>query len=97
MILWFFILVLQSSFFTLVSRARNSGDITYHAIASVFTNSIWFVSQLFLISMIAKPGMPIITLVKMGICYTIGTTVGSVLMHWIALKYLEKGKRKVGA
>jgi len=94
---WFFVLVLQNAAFTWVSRARNSGSYAYHGIAAVFSNGIWFVSNLYLISMVAKPGMPVETLAYMGLVYIAGTVTGSVLMHWIAVNWLEKGKRKVGA
>lgn len=52
---WFFLLVLQNAAFTWVSRARNSGSLAYHATASVFSNGIWFVSNIFLIGMVANP------------------------------------------
>jgi hypothetical protein len=96
LILWFLLLVVQNAAFTWVSRARNSGSIGYHAIASVFSNGIWFVSQLLLISMVAKPDMPIADLVVYGLIYVAGTVTGSLLMHWVSIKYLESGKRKVG-
>lgn len=95
--LWFLVLILQNAAFTWVSRARNSGSIGYHAIASVFSNGIWFVSQIFLIGMVAKPNMPIQELVKLGSIYVTATVIGSLLMHWVSMKFLESGKRKVGA
>jgi len=94
---WFCVLVIQNAAFTWVSRARNSGSYGYHAIAAVASNGVWFVSNVFLIAMVAKPDMPIGKLVELGLIYIAGTTTGSVLMHWISIKYLEKGKRKVGA
>lgn len=94
---WFFLLVWQNAAFTWVSRARNSGSLSYHAFAAVFSNGIWFVSQLFLISMVARPGMPTYQLVQLGCIYILGTVTGSVLMHWVSMKWLEKGKRKVGS
>jgi flagellar biosynthesis component FlhA len=97
LIFWFVLLVVQNAAFTLVSRARNSGSIGYHAIASVFSNGIWFVSQFILIGMVAKPDMPMMEIVKIGSIYIVATVTGSLLMHWVSMKYLEKGKRKVGA
>lgn len=97
MAIWFLVLVLQSAAFTWVSRARNSGSIPYHSIAAVFSNSIWFISQLYLISFVARPDMQMSELVTLGVCYTAGTTLGATLMHYVSLKWLETGKRKVGA
>lgn len=94
---WFIILVLQAMGFTLVSRARNSGSVMYHGIVSVISNSVWFVSQLFLVSFMTKPDMPMSTLALYCAVYVSGNTVGSTLMHYAAIKWFEKGKRKVGA
>lgn len=95
--LWFLMLVFQTAAFTWVSRARNSASYSYHAIASVFSNGIWFVSQFFLIGMVARPGMGISEAGTLGAVYVVGTTTGAVLMHWVSINYLERGKRKVGA
>lgn len=97
LVLWFLLLVVQNAAFTLVSRARNSGSFAYHALAAVFSNGVWFASQFILIGMVAKPSTPIIEAVKLGAIYIAATVSGSVLMHWISVKYLERGKRKVGA
>jgi hypothetical protein len=63
----------------------------------VFSNGIWFVSQFLLISMVAKPGMPLEEITLYGIFYVLGTVIGSLLMHWISMRYMESGNRKVGA
>jgi hypothetical protein len=96
LITWFIVLVLQAMGFTVVSRARNSGSVIYHGIVSVISNSVWFVSQLFLVSFMTKPDMPLGTLVIYGAVYVSGNTIGSTLMHYISIRWLEKGKRKVG-
>lgn len=93
---WFLVLMLQNAAFTWVSRARNSGSLRYHGIAAVFSNGIWFVSNLFLISQVARPDMPESRLALLGVIYVCGTTVGSVLMHYVSMRWLEAGKRKVG-
>lgn len=97
LIAWFFILVVQNAAFTWVSRARNSGSYGYHAIAAVFSNGVWFASQLILIGFVARPGMDAGDALRLGSVYVAGTVTGSVLMHWISVNYLERGKRKVGA
>lgn len=94
---WFFLLVLQNAAFTWVSRARNSGSLAYHATASVFSNGIWFVSNIFLIGMVAKPGMDFAQLWPLASIYIAGTVSGSILMHYVSMRWLESGKRRVGA
>lgn len=94
--LWFLLLVIQNAAFTWVSRARNSGSYGYHAIAAVFSNGVWFVSQFLLIGMVVKPGMQLSDAWGLGLVYVAGTVTGSVLMHWVSVRWLEKGKRKVG-
>jgi hypothetical protein len=95
--LWFLLLIVQNAAFTWVSRARNSGSIPYHALASIFSNGIFFVSNLFLITLVTydhrEPG----ELALFGVIYVIGTVTGSVLMHYASIRWLEAGKRRVGA
>jgi hypothetical protein len=100
-VLWFLLLVLQNASFTWVSRARNSSSVLYHAIAAVFSNGIWFVSNAFmigtLVAMVNDPATsPAKYLGLLGL-YVVGTVSGSVLMHWFSMRYLEKGRRVVGA
>ena len=89
LIILFFTVILQNASFTLVSRARNSGSIKYNAIASVLSNGIWFlvINQIF--KSIEK-GDSWTT----GITYTTAAVIGSVVMQWVAIKYLEKPKQK---
>lgn len=45
---WITILALafvQNISFTMVSRSRNRSNMTYHAICSVFSNGIWFLTM----------------------------------------------------
>jgi len=97
--LWAFLLIIQNASFTLVSRARNSGSYSYHAVAAVFSNGVWFASNLILVDNILKiiksssTQMAVLT----GLFYTVCTVVGSISMHVCAKTYLEKGKRAVGA
>jgi hypothetical protein len=97
LVAWFLLLVVQNAAFTWVSRARNSGSIGYHAVASVASNGIWFASQFFLIGLVAKPGMPFADAAILGAIYIAGTVTGSVLMHIASIRWLEKGSRRVGA
>ena len=36
---------IQNVAFTMVSRSRNRSNMTYHAVCSVFSNSIWFLTM----------------------------------------------------
>lgn len=94
---WALLLVAQNASSTWVSRARNSGSYAYHAIASVASNGVWILSMYFVVDKIRDAkGNPCHMLV-IGLFYTLFTVIGSVTMHWISIRYLEKGKRRVGA
>lgn len=96
---WAALLVVQNASFTIVSRARNSGSDMYHAIASVFSNGIWFVSQTFIIvslleiAQTATYGVWAVLLVVYIAC----TVFGSVVAGKAARRFLERGNRRVGA
>lgn len=84
LVLLFCLTIVQNASFTLVSRARNSGSYLYNALASVFSNGIW----LFVVQMVvAKPND-----IPTAITYIIAATIGSVLMQYVAIKFLEKKK-----
>lgn len=90
---WALLLIIQAMSFTWVSRARNSGSILYHGVAAVFSNGIFFLSQF--IMFVSFKDASLGRAVLLGIVYVIATVSGAVLMHWISLRYLEKGTRKV--
>lgn len=97
--LWAFVLILQNFSFTFVSRARNSGSLKKHLVAGIFSNGIWFASQIFAFSAIfsiltGKYGIG--KAMAAGVFYTAFTLTGSLLAHQFALK-TEKGKTRVGA
>lgn len=95
-LLWGAILFAQNASFTLVSRARNSGSIGYHAIASVASNGVWILSMYFVVDMLhAAKGDPK-KMLQVGLFYTACTVAGATFMHWFSMRHLEKGKRKVG-
>ena len=74
--------ILQNASFTLISRARNSNSISYHVIASVLSNGIWLLVIKNVVSNFDKP--------ELMISYLIGSVIGSISMHYVAMKYLEK-------
>lgn len=96
---WAVVLLAQNFSFTFVSRARNSGSLSRHIKASLMSNGVWFLSQIFAINTITaiitgKLGIGLAVLA--GLFYTAFTVVGSILAHYISLK-TEKGSGAVGA
>ena len=97
--LWGVILIAQNFAFTFVSRARNSGSLRRHMVASFFSNGVWFVSQVLIFSQLFKImtgayGIP--AAIGTSLYYTAFTMGGSLLAHYYSLKS-EKGKSAVGA
>lgn len=78
--------ILQNASFTLVSRARNSRSIGYHTIAAILSNGIWLL-------VIRQVVYSLDNWILM-LTYLVGSVIGSVTMHFIAMKYFEKDKRK---
>lgn len=93
---WALLLVVQNAAFTWVSRARNGGSYSYHALAAIVSNGVFFASQFVLIGFVASDASPQ-RAVALGAVYMLATTAGSVAMHWASVRWLERGKRKVGA
>jgi hypothetical protein len=98
-LMWSGALVWQNYSFTRVSRARNSASLKAHAIASLQSNSAWFLQSLFVYSSF----MTILTghaglwkAIGAGLFYTALTMTGSVYAHYVSLKK-ESGKTAVGA
>jgi len=97
LVAWFFLLILQNAAFTWVSRARNSGSLMYHGFAAVFSNGIFFVSNLFLIGLVTTTGLTLSQLAGYLLIYIAGTVTGSVAMHYVSMRWIEAGKRRVGS
>lgn len=95
---WGFLLVAQNFSFTMVSRARNSGSLWYHAVASLFSNGIWIASQFILIdAFVEMRGAPLPQMAGLAAFYTVATLTGSLASHYFLMRWVEKGKRKVGS
>lgn len=97
-VIWGFLLLLQNASFTWVSRARNSSSVGYHAIAAVGSNGVWIINQFVLVNKFldVKRSGDMRLLVFTCVFYTILTVIGSVGMHSFLMKYIEKGKRRIG-
>ena len=78
------LVILQNAAFTLVSRARNSNSLAYHTIASVLSNGIWLL-------VIRQVVLNLDNWILM-LTYLVGAVIGSISMHYIAMKYFEKKK-----
>lgn len=85
-----FLAYFQNVSFSIVSRARNRDNMTYHLIASVFSNGVWFLTfrQLVLADMTFMLFIP----------YTLGTIAGSLtgakFSMWIEDKIGAKADRE---
>lgn len=98
-VLWAVFLLVQNASFTFVSRARNSGSYTLHAVAAVASNGVWIASQFISLAIIIDVIKSGSLSAKIGVIlfYTFFTVIGSIAMHWVGINWIEKGKRKVGA
>jgi len=84
MIIFFKILLLafvQNVSFSIVSRSRNRSSVNYHIIASLFSNTLWFLTFRELVT----ANMDWFLFIP----YTLGTVVGSVFGVKISMK-IEK-------
>lgn len=68
----------QNISFTIVSRSRNRNNFTYHLVAAVFSNAVWFLTFRSLIT----NNMNLMLFVP----YTIGTVSGSLTGQKISMK-----------
>lgn len=76
-----FLAFVQNISFTMVSRSRNRDNMKYHAICSVFSNGIWFLTMKLLV--VADLNLLLI------IPYIIGTVSGSIFGATASMK-IEK-------
>jgi hypothetical protein len=85
-VLLFLMTILQNASFTLVSRARNSDSLLFHALAAIGSNGAWFIT----VNRVVKSTDS----VTAGIVYTAAAVIGSIAMHYISMKYFEKWFKK---
>ena len=91
-------LLLQNFAHTWSSRSRNSGNAKWHFLAAIFSNGVWFVSQVYMFSLVWKPFMEGShdQVILIGAWYILVTSLGSSLGMKVVMA-LEKGSRRVGA
>lgn len=86
-LIWGVLLVLQNAAHTATSRSRNSKSLRYSAIASIFSNGIWFLSQFFIVNqLIAAKGHPL-RLTLVAFFYVTLTATGTVWSHWYLMRF----------
>jgi hypothetical protein len=88
-LIWAFLLVLQNASHTAVSRARNSKSLGYHAIASVFSNGVWFLALAVAVDKIREADSAL-ALGLTALFYVACTVVGSVGAHHLLMHHVEK-------
>jgi uncharacterized membrane protein YfcA len=76
---------IQNVTFSLVSRARNRNSMTYHAVASVFSNGVWFLTFRELVTR----DMEFVLFIP----YCIGTVIGSLFGAGLSMRI----ERMIGA
>jgi hypothetical protein len=96
---WGLLLFAQNASSTLASRARNSGSLLRHMIASFGSNGIWFVSLLFTTTTmvaIMTGHMGKHVAIASTVFYTVITMLGSISAHYLSM-LTERGHSAVGA
>lgn len=78
----FFTTLAQNATFTLVSRARNTKSLRFHALAATLSNGIWL--------LVIRQVVNNLDSWLMMVTYLIASVTGSVLMHYISMNYFEK-------
>lgn len=81
-IILFLLVVAQNASFTLVSRARNSSSLLYHLLASIGSNGIWL--------LVFRNMVVSINDVTLMWTYLVASVLGSIGMHYFAMKFFEK-------
>jgi hypothetical protein len=98
-LIWALVLMAQTGATTWASRARNSGSVRYHSLASVFSNGVWFISFTILTDSVLRAAAQESwsQWIKLFLFYTTFTVTGASISHYLSMTYLEKGDRRVGA
>jgi hypothetical protein len=98
-VVWGVLLALTNGCSTLTSRARNTPSYWYHGVASFLNHTVWFVVNVMFVGVAIEIGEqgPNLEAVAVWAFYAACSTVGSVAVHWLSIRYLEKGNRRVGA
>ena len=99
-LIWWVILLVQGMSFTWVSRARNSGSVSYATAAGIVSHGLWFATQAFIVVKIVEARADadgLMALVALCAFYVSAMVIGQSLAMVVLMRWLEVGKRKVGA
>lgn len=91
-VLWGLMLLVQNASFTWVSRARNSKSISYHAVAAIASNGVWFLNLGVAVDKLREAHGAQFALT--ALFYTAFTVIGSVGAHHVLMTRVEKGTRR---
>ena len=80
--------ILQNASNTFVSRARNGDSLKLNAIASVCSNTAYL--------LVLRQVVTRMDSMMLLVVYVAGATTGSVLMHYISMRWIEKTGSKRG-
>lgn len=97
-IVWGVLLAMTNGFSTLVSRARNTPSYSYHGICALLNHATWFVVNVMFVGVAIDIGALHETkqAAFAWVFYTLCSTLGSILVHFLSLNYFEKGNRRIG-
>ena len=98
-LLWAVVLVGYEASTTFLARAVNSGSLWYHAIAALVANAFYAGRYIFLL----ESGLKVLQsgsladIVLPALFFVVCTVTGSVGGHYAAMRWVERGNRRVGA
>lgn len=72
----------QNASFTLVSRARQTKSLRFHALAATCSNGAWLLVFRQLAVRLDND--------LLMVTYLVASVLGSVAMHWLSMNYFEK-------
>lgn len=98
-VVWGLMLMLTNGMSTLVSRARNTPSYWYHGVCATMNHATWFIVQVLFVGVAIDIGAfrDWQAASFAWAFYTVCSTVGSITVHYVSIRFLEKGTRRVGA
>jgi hypothetical protein len=97
---WGVLLAVTNGCSTLTSRARNTPSYWYHGTAAFANHAVWFVVNVMFVGVavdIGRGDMRAGAAAGAWAFYAATSTAGSILVHWLSIRFFEKGNRRVGA
>jgi hypothetical protein len=99
-IAWGVLLAVTNGCSTLTSRARNTPSYWYHGLAALANHVVWFAVNVMFVGVavdIGKGSLAGRAALGAWAFYAACSTAGSILVHWLSIRFFEKGNRRVGA